>query len=568
MEISECNIQRFLQEKGIICLYHFTDRDNLFSIIKNGGLLSWKDCEKERIKIVRPGGDDLSRSLDEAKGLANYVRLSFCPEHPMMFAAKNDGRIINPIIIKINTNVCEFSDTLFSDINATSTGVNIKGGFGGLTQVDFDIVTRGYSANFTDEVKAKYQAEVLVKHKITLEHIVNYQELLSCLTKKETEELGALWEKELNDLEKQLKRPVIRSFKQSTINYEDQKVKIHWEASDFTKIRINNKEILAINHEVELEAGISQCCLSVLNEKYVENKLKNQNRRLLKESSKTISIEQYKTPTISLNSDKTLIKKQQDNQVSISWHITNATSAIMYVGDNPVELNSMRGSCMLTLSETTLIYIEVCGLDHKRLFRCDPIRIVAKYEAAINLFCSDKQYSITDVPFKISWNVSYANRIYIKSDNGSILKDDLACQGFDYYTLRDRAYLTICAEDDFSVKEKTIELDVMPKPHVKFVSIPVPEIERCVNISVATHRISSGLHFPKMIDVKTPMFASTKLTTKNIRDRSLNIGRVFLIGLLNSSITTVAKRCTRWNLRLKSMLEIAKQILKPYKNGR
>ncbi len=560
MEISEY-IQKFLQEKGITCLYHFTDRDNIFSIIKNGGLLSWKDCEKERIEVIRPGGDDLSRSLDESKGLANYVRLSFCPEHPMMFAAKNDGRIANPVIMKISTNVCCFPDTLFSDINATSNA-RIKGGLEGLNLVDFDIVTRNYSTTFTDDIKAKYQAEILVKHKIPLEHFINYSEIKSLLTKKELKELETHWERELDNINKQIKCPKIHSFKQSVINYVDQAVKVHWEASDFTKIRINNKEISAINHDVEIEPGIHQCCLSVLNELHIVNELKELNKILSKEDSQTIKIEQFKIPIINLTCDKMLIKKQQDNQVTIFWDIEYAASATMHVGDTQIPLNSMKGSCVLVLSETTSIYINACGLDRIRTFKSGLVNVVAKYESIINTFGSDKQYSITDVPFKISWDVSYANRIYIKSDNNAILSDNLASQGFDYYTLRNRVFLSLCVEDDFGIKEKTIELDIMPKPHIQYILVPIPEIEHHINMGIVTNSISSGVSFPKVIDVKTPMFASTKLTTNKIKNRSLSKERVFLIRLLNNSINTITKKGVKLSLRLKSMFEIAKNILK------
>jgi hypothetical protein len=263
-----------------------------------------------------------------------------------------------------------------------------------------------------------------------------------------------------------------------------------------------------------------------------------------------------------------LIKKQQDNQVLVSWDVEYATSATMHIGYDQIPLNSMKGSRVLNLSETTSIYIEACGLDKIRTFRGNLVNVIAKYESIINLFCSDKQYSITDVPFRISWDVSYANRIYIKSDSNTILSDNLTSRGFDYYTLKNRAFLTLCVEDDFGIKEKPIELDVMPKPHIRFVSIPIPEIEHRINMSIVTNSISSGVSFPKVIDVKTPMFASTKLITNNIKTRSLNKERVFLMRLLNNSINTVTKRGVKLSLRLKSMLETVKQILKPYNNGR
>ena len=74
-----------LEKYGITKLYHFTDFDNLESIIQNGGLYSWADCDDKGIKISKPGGSDTSRSLDRRDGLQNYVRVSFTKKHPMMY---------------------------------------------------------------------------------------------------------------------------------------------------------------------------------------------------------------------------------------------------------------------------------------------------------------------------------------------------------------------------------------------------------------------------------------------------------------------------------------------------
>ncbi len=57
--------EKVLEEGRITKLYHFTDRDNLESIIEHGGLYSWADCEEKGIKIAKPGSSDSSRSLDK-----------------------------------------------------------------------------------------------------------------------------------------------------------------------------------------------------------------------------------------------------------------------------------------------------------------------------------------------------------------------------------------------------------------------------------------------------------------------------------------------------------------------
>lgn len=102
-----------LKEHGITKLYHFTDRDNLDSIVANGGLYSWADCEDRSIAIPKPGGSNSSRILDARYGLQHYVRLSFTPKHPMMFVAMNDGRISNPIILEVDLDVILDETTKF-----------------------------------------------------------------------------------------------------------------------------------------------------------------------------------------------------------------------------------------------------------------------------------------------------------------------------------------------------------------------------------------------------------------------------------------------------------------------
>ncbi len=89
--------QAIIEQQGITKLYHFTDRDNLQSIIQNGGLYSWADCEEKGISIAKPGGSDSSRSLDARDGLQRYIRVSFVTQHPMMYVAMNEGRISNPV---------------------------------------------------------------------------------------------------------------------------------------------------------------------------------------------------------------------------------------------------------------------------------------------------------------------------------------------------------------------------------------------------------------------------------------------------------------------------------------
>lgn len=167
------SFKELLDHHNIKKLYHFTDRDNLKSIIDNGGLYSWADCEAKNISIPKPGGGDLSRSLDRRDYLQNYVRVSFTTEHPMMYVAMNDGRITNPVILEIDPEVIYDSDTKFADRNATRNGANVGNSFEDFKKIHFSSVKARKHFDLEPEEQPFFQAEVLVKNYIPLDKILN-----------------------------------------------------------------------------------------------------------------------------------------------------------------------------------------------------------------------------------------------------------------------------------------------------------------------------------------------------------------------------------------------------------
>ena len=155
--------EQVLKDNRITKLYHFTDFDNLESIIQNGGLYSWADCDEKGIKIAKPGSSDSSRSLDKRDRLEHYVRLSFAHDHPMKYVAMNEGRISNPVVLEIDLETALWADSLYADRNATKNGANVGGSLDDLKEVRFGLFNRMMRYfDMSDEAKTHYQAEVLV----------------------------------------------------------------------------------------------------------------------------------------------------------------------------------------------------------------------------------------------------------------------------------------------------------------------------------------------------------------------------------------------------------------------
>jgi len=164
-------IQKIVEQNEITKLYHFTDRVNIPSIKKMGGLFSWQDLENMKVKIPVQGGNDLSKQLDAYKNLQNYVRLSFVENTPMLYFAKKEGRIQNPVILEIDPSIIFLKDTIYSDGNATSNQAHIGGDLQTFKKINFSVINKRRWDG--DEEKHYLQAEVLVKKSVPLNFIKN-----------------------------------------------------------------------------------------------------------------------------------------------------------------------------------------------------------------------------------------------------------------------------------------------------------------------------------------------------------------------------------------------------------
>ena len=163
-------IRCYLQRNGIHYLYHFTEKSKIQSIIKYGGLLSFKRCFDEA--IVLPVRKDMaeSRDIDARQDLEDYVRLSFCPRLPKIKERQAEGAEL--VMLKIDIEVALFEDTLYTDIEATQPGMSRGGSFDDLKKVNL-YATQKIESSPSDSDYWQRQAEVLIKGFVPLKYIMN-----------------------------------------------------------------------------------------------------------------------------------------------------------------------------------------------------------------------------------------------------------------------------------------------------------------------------------------------------------------------------------------------------------
>jgi hypothetical protein len=168
-------MKNILARYRIDAVWHFTDRSNLTMIQKHQGLLSIAESRRRGIKVPVPGGNDWSHDADEMKGVHEYVHLAFLDDHPMLFVAKKESRITDPIWLKIAPSILLEEGTRFTNDVSNKSGVEILTPEVARDMIDFEVLfTR---TDWKDpEVKARRMAAI--KSEILIPTIVPINQIL------------------------------------------------------------------------------------------------------------------------------------------------------------------------------------------------------------------------------------------------------------------------------------------------------------------------------------------------------------------------------------------------------
>lgn len=169
-----------MRDVGFHVLYHFTDTRNLDNIREFGGLYSLAKIRRLGISIPAPGGNELSHSLDQRKGLDCYVHLCCTVRHPMEYVAHRDGSISETIYLRIEPGIVSWSGVRFAPDNSLKTGVLLYAMDEAVERnmIDYEVCNQSYGQQNSCEKKKRWDAarryEILIPDKIPLRFIRNF----------------------------------------------------------------------------------------------------------------------------------------------------------------------------------------------------------------------------------------------------------------------------------------------------------------------------------------------------------------------------------------------------------
>ncbi len=159
-------------------IWHFTDKSNLEPIKEHQGLLSLGEAERRGVEIPAPGGNNWSHDADRWKGLHEYVHLTFVDDHPMLFRAKQEGRITEAIWLRIKSSIILEEGVRFCSDVSNKSGVDILDSNEAEQQIDFEVLFTYMDwrdSNIQARRQSALKSEILVPNFIPIDQILGFK---------------------------------------------------------------------------------------------------------------------------------------------------------------------------------------------------------------------------------------------------------------------------------------------------------------------------------------------------------------------------------------------------------
>ncbi|MBQ7690435.1 MAG: protein kinase family protein [Muribaculaceae bacterium] len=178
---------------------------------------------------------------------------------------------------------------------------------------------------------------------------------------------------------------------------------------------------------------------------------------------------------------------RNSQQIEVSWSIPfEAEISITKVGKGDPQVCQNTGSIKTTLDETTT-YELIVQLSYGQVIKKQlTIEVFDECEITFN---ADKYYIFPSIPVVLSWAVKNAKQVWLDDEKVSNVGDRIVepSQAITY---------VLRAEDEFGIKEKRIDIRLLPIPQVKSLLVPAPNMISNLSLSIKQPRYNVGVRFP------------------------------------------------------------------------
>ena len=218
-------------------------------------------------------------------------------------------------------------------------------------------------------------------------------------------------------------------------------------------------------------------------------------------------------------------------KVSVEWNV---------LFDGKVRLNLLKsinsievqrtGQYNCNLTEDEVFELEITSPNGKAIKKRLSVYVFDECEIE---FSADKYNVFPTIPVTLTWDVKHANRIWL--DN-----EEVNTSGKKVIEPQKATTCVLSAEDEFGIKEKRIEIQMLPVPIVKSIMAPTPNFVSNLSVTIQQPRYNVDVKFPQMdigwIKTEVPK-------VKSLTDLGLNVDLTSSSPKPSINIMRTIKKC-------------------------
>ena len=208
-----------------------------------------------------------------------------------------------------------------------------------------------------------------------------------------------------------------------------------------------------------------------------------------------------------------------ENRITFTASVTKAvrnTQAIAIEWDVPFEAEvslkkgkdgdfikcENKGRISTTLSESITYELLVKKTDNSEIKKQTTIEV---FDECLIDFSADKYYVFPSIPVVLSWSVANAKKVLLDNEEVNAI-------GTKVIEPKEATTCFLSAEDEFGVKEKRVDIQMLPIPQVKSLLVPVPDITNNLSVTIQQPRYNVDVKLPTIdidwIKVEVPKVKS------------------------------------------------------------
>lgn len=189
--------------------------------------------------------------------------------------------------------------------------------------------------------------------------------------------------------------------------------------------------------------------------------------------------------------------------ITIEWNVPFEAEVSLKKGkDSDFERCENKGSISTTLNEGITYELLVKKTDCSEIRKQTTIEV---FDECIIDFSADKYYIFPTIPVKLSWNVKHAKKVLLDNEEVNAI-------GTKVIEPKKATTCVLSAEDEIGVKEKRVDIQMLPIPQVKSLLVPVPDITNNLSVTIQQPRYNVDVKFPTIdidwIKVEVPRVPS------------------------------------------------------------